>query len=610
MKMTPEKKSEFRSYPVAVCWIKENKYQCIGWLMSCIIFFSLYIYYIRTASPLVPYMDTVRYIGQVHDLLTGDISLSDIWHQHGSVGVFYQFITLIEWIFWGVDTTVTVNFTAFVWLMSFLFYVKAWPNYYNEKIDAKLNKRILARVLFTPLLVGFYFFSPAGWEIYLLDLGFAQELKNLFIIAFLYFLSRIDFQTCDTSKLIFYGICGSCIILFTAYGWSYPFTVTVIFLVVLCKGVGAINNRGLYVIIPILIGQVIYIKESAGVVLTSMAVTHDIGGAVDFFKGVLYGSATVFVGSETLHNMRLPTYITMGIGLLFLIVLLFSLMCFFKNKKVDRNGSFFAALMFFGFCTLIVISLARGGQGYEFVGAPRYFMDYQFMFIGFVAVSTCLLALPQRKVIGVSITRFELNKTLFIFFLCLFSLITVVGQTFTYLDEYKKAPYRAALYKAQSLVYLSGEINEINSKLLQTNIDTLFKASAIADRYSLVSLRKFSGKCNLSSALTTGNIYGMESTGRWLGASGKLIIGDCPQTFRLEGFLPKKFTKRTLMLDVNGEIHKILLVPGEPFSVALNNREPQHIVRLAFSIEHTVPKSEISSIDKRDLGVFITKIII
>ena len=89
--------------------------QFFGWVFSFAIFFGLYIYYVRKAVPLVPYMDSIRYIGQVHDALTGAVSWFDLWHQAGSVGIFYQLVTLFEWVFWGLNSQVTVIFTALVW---------------------------------------------------------------------------------------------------------------------------------------------------------------------------------------------------------------------------------------------------------------------------------------------------------------------------------------------------------------------------------------------------------------------------------------------------------------------------------------------------------------
>lgn len=213
--------------------IKPN-YQYIGWVISFMIFFALSIYYVYLAAPLVPYMDSIRLIGQVHGLLTGNISLFELWHKH--VGIMYQLMTLFEWIFWGLDSSITVYFTIAIHAMLFGLYVKAWPNFYTECSSSKLNNQKILSIFAIQLFIGFYFFSPANWQMWLLDLGFAQTFKNLIIAVYLYFLSKIDYEIDLPKKLFLFGILGGMNILFVTSNWSYPFFVTVVFLVVLGKG--------------------------------------------------------------------------------------------------------------------------------------------------------------------------------------------------------------------------------------------------------------------------------------------------------------------------------------------------------------------------------------
>lgn len=582
--------------------------QVVGWVFSFVIFFCLYIYYLDQTSPLVPYMDSIRYIGQVHDLLTGATSLSDTWRQSGSVGIMYQLVTLFEWVFWGLDSRTTVIFTAVVWATLFSLYAKAWPDFYNKYAATELNNRTPMSPFAIQLLVGFYFFSPAGWEIWLLDLGLAQTLKNLVIAAYIYALSRIDYHACSVSKLFLLGVIGAMIVLFISYSWSYSFSVAVFFVATLCGGLVLKNiYKGLLVILPVLIAQLIYVHESGGV-LNSMAITSDVRGAVNFMMALLYGTSSIFAGIETLDVLRIPSGILMTIGGFFIFAVLMVFNLWFKSAPTNRNGIYFVALGIFGFCTLASIAVARGGQGYQFAASSRYFMDYQFIFIGFLGISSCLLSLPQciekMNVVGIRI-----NNNIFVsFVIVMFGALAIVGHGATYYIEYKKAPFRSAAHKEQSLVYLLGEINIKSSKALQTDTASLTKVIAISDQYNLASLRKFSGGCSLNDALPFGDVYQLEAGGRWLGRNGLFILGGCPETFRVEGFLPKNVLIRTMTVSINGDEYKSILKPGEGFALEVKQKTARHLVRLKISVDSTHRPSAFGSLDTRELGTFITKI--
>ena len=590
------------SMNMGIFFISKNKYK-LFYFLALIILFNIYFYYINLAKPLVPYMDSIRYIWLLNDLLTGNKTIFELWHQNGSVGLLYQLVTLFEWVFWGLDTRITVTYTAIVWLLIFSVYIVAWSNLYiNEP-----NKKRKDFSFFMLFLSGLYFISPAGWEIYLLDLGFAQTIKNLLIILFLYYLSLLNYQACSVKKLNIIGIFGGLLILFATYGWSYPFTVTIFILVLLSNGFNSsVKYKGLYIVFPVMIGQIIYVIESAGVILDTKAITFDLVGLTSFILGVMYGLTSVFIGSETLHSLHILDSMKLLFGALFFSFLLFIIYISIKSKSKDKSVVFFISLIVFGLSTLAVISVSRGGQGYEFVGAPRYFMDYQFIFIGFILL-TITQYLEKSRVKTVFVKDVYVNKIITTISL-IYILFAIVGQTITYIDEYRKAPYRAALYQQQSLVYLLSDVSDANAKLLQTNIDSLGKAIAVSDSFNLASLRNFDGECKLSDALTMGDFYAKESTGVWLGKEGVLIIGNCPQKFNLYGYLPNNFSKRTLTIEHNKIITNHIIVPGESFSIMLNNGDYKNIIRVKLFIDHVDNWEQLKINDKRDLGVFITKV--
>ncbi len=582
--------------------------QLVGWAASFLIFFGLHIHYLEQAASRVPYMDSVRLIWQLHDFLTGAMSLPDLWRQSGSVGLLFQLGTMFEWIFWGLDTRLTVFLTAGVWALLFVLYVRAWPNCCEQYSLVESNGNRLVGFAAIQMLLGFYFFSPAGWEIWLLDLGFPQTLKNLIIAAYIYALSCINYQENTYRRLFLSGAMGALIILLVAYNWSYSLTVAAIFVVVSCGGLIHRNAyKGLLIIVPILTAQLIYVRVSGGA-LNSMAVKSDSQGLVNFFKAVLYGASSIFAGNETLSELGISGVLLMTFSAFFIIAVLATYYYWLIFLRTQRNAIFFVALGVFGFCTLGSIALARGGQGYQFAAASRYFMDYQFILVSFLGVTSCLLYLGKdlggMSIVGIRVA----NRTCVRSVLVVFGVLAIAGQGATYLGEYKKAPYRALIYQAQSSVYLSGEANEKNATLLQTELASLTRAMAISDQYQLASLRNFSGKCRLNEALASGDVYDSEESGRWLGRKGMLILGACPAVIRVHGFLPDNVVSRTLSISLDGEEYRTELVPGHDFSIAVKHDTTRNIARLKFAVDQTHTPSAMGHSDTRELGAFITRI--
>ena len=582
----------------------------LGWAISFALFFGLYLYYLNASAPLVPYMDSVRYIGQINDALTGAISWRDVWHQSGSVGLLYQLVLLIEWIFWGLNSRVTVIFTALVWALLFILYAKSLsPLFVQWRMARSLNATLMAIFAFQ-MLIGFFLFSPAGWEIWLLDLGFAQTLKNLFIAVYLYLLARIDFQTGTVGKFLLYGLLGMLIVLFVSYNWSYAFVVAALFVIFMRQGMNFSHRfRGLYIVLPVLLAQVIYVRAAKGG-LNAMAVTADLRGAGDLLMAVTYGAASIFMGIETMEWLRVPPTLAMIIGAFFLLAAMLIFYVWLRSGLTHPSGIFFAAICIFGLAALASISVARGGLGFQFSASSRYFMDYQFVMIGLLGLTMCLItnlndaANTQVNCFGAKLKAKKIAWS----FVSIFGILVLAGQVTTYYVEYAKAPYRAAYNKEQSLAYLSGVISKQNISMLQTEERDLVKAMPVISRYNLGSLRHFSGPCNVSQALTFGDVFASESQGRWMGKSGIFVLGSCPGTIHVEGYLPVGVAPRTVTVNVGGEKYEVASRPGEAFSISVTPHATRRVTRVVLSVDHAHTLKNVALSDNRELGVFLTKI--
>lgn len=456
---------------------------CIGWGISLALFLGVHIYFLRQALPLDPYMDSLRIVGQIFDVLKGKVSILEVWRESGP-SIFYHLITLIEWIFWGLNTQITVIFTALSLALTFMIYI------ISSLRLIKNNKKsvvILVVLIVLQLVSACIFFSPAGWEIWLLDLGLPQVLKNFIIVIFLYYLSRTNFALITTKTFILTCLLAVSIVLFVSAGWSYAFTATVLFF---STSLPKRSPRLFLLPLSVLLSQICFWYFSSGVTrLGAMSIPFDLSGLQIFLSAFFYGISTAFIGNETLELLKLPAYVIFLFGALFFIVSFF-LMSYILLAKREQGINFFMLIYTFGLFTLLSIAISRGGQGYQFVGASRYFMDFQFIFFGFMGMYISLLS-DDVNTAGVHRNIFseKLRISLTVFFI-FFVLMAASGHLFTYYNEYRKAPYRALAFKAISDVYRNGTLDVESVRLLQTTFASLEKALPIFKQFNLGSMRK------------------------------------------------------------------------------------------------------------------------
>lgn len=582
-----------------------------GWWVALTLFGGLYFYYLQLASPLVPYMDTFRYLGDIHDVLTGAMSWKELWDQQGSVGLLYQIVLLLEWAFWGVNAKVTVMLTAVVWALLFWLYACAFSPLFAERSNGLKATNSAWRIFASQLLIGFFLFSPAGWEIWLLDLGFAQTLKNLIIAVYFYQLTKFDSLRSSVVESLCMGALGAVAILFVTYNWSYSFAVAALFVVFVSYTVGRISRVGAAcVAIPIFAAQLTYLVVTKGG-LAQMSAAKEAGSSLwDLIGALLYGAGSLFVGREAYEALNIGAAVPMVLGLLILITLAAVMYVWWSRGDKNPSSVFFAAICVFGVSVLGSIAVARGGLGAEFAAASRYFMDYQFILIGLVGLLIGLIKHPPGSLPlpdsdgGVSpvVTRIGWVA------LGAIGVVVLVGHLWTYYAEYKKAPLRAGYYQAQRQALLSAQANKQNADILQTNTVALAKAVSILQEFSLGPYRNLSAECNFRQAVTFGDVYASEATGRWMGREGEFLLSRCPQALRFEGYLPAGEVPRTLTLIVNGAPHKVALEPGRGFSLDVKRAENQQLVRVKASVDTVGTSEGRASGDLRVLGVLFTTI--
>jgi hypothetical protein len=430
-------------------------------------------------------MDSIHFIGVVHDLWNGSLSWFQAWTDSGNA-IFHLIVIAIEWLFWGMNSKITVLISALVWGYIFLIYVQRSCQIFSQAIYGTSN---LYSLFFIQLASAFIFFSPAGWEIWLLDLGLPQILKNLIIVLLFLKLSDLDYKRVSALKTVFLGISVSVINLLITAQWSYAVASTVIVVSILLFWRAGVVLKSIFLILPVFVGQFIFIAYTAnGSSVGSMAVSFDLDGLFQFIAAVLYGAASVFIGNETVSLLGVHDTFALLVGALFLFVVFLNLLAYCILVR-ENLGSFYLFILIFGLFVLGSIGFGRGGLGFHAAAASRYFMDYQFMFFGYIGI--CLFLQVRMSGPGhITFGTFGFLPTFLRVSMFLFVSLAVTGHFLTYINEYRKAPYRALNHAAQAKVYGKLHATEEDARLLQTNVFSLDKALPIIRDYRLGSLRE------------------------------------------------------------------------------------------------------------------------
>lgn len=579
------------------------------WLIipSVLVSLILYGFYISLAQPQVPYMDTMLFFVQIDQILRGEISWLDVYGSGDHRGIIYPFITFIEWAFWGVDARISTLLTGFVVAAIFYYWLKAFLS-----AQARLtidNKKEVSVVFFICLIAAAIIVSPAGFELWTLDLGFAQLFKNFLIITFLYFLTIKQCWAKNAINSIVFGLVGGFLILFATYGWSYPFLAACLFALI-CSGFNLGNHwwRAGIVAVLMILAQVIYIYSGHGVFGGDKASSGL--SIINLIKSIFFGASTAYIGNETLGKIAVPVIIPLLLGagaILFAIVaLLISVL------EQTREKIFLSSLLIFSLMVLAGVALARGTTSYINTGASRYFVDFVWLVLAPMAI---VFSTKQHIIVHPALYRFlhklPLGKLLLIARLLAVALCTaaVLGHLATWYVELKTAPYRAITFKNMATVYHRGVDTESDAALLQAPFSVAKKAIDVAQVYNLSILRTNQIQCGLATAEYTGDWYPPEiNHQRWLKKQGDILLGNCPAQITIKGFIPENFNAHELTVIYGETRQSVALTPGNEFSLSLHVQQKRRVsVKLQLD-EVTVPAAAGINADTRELGVLLTYI--
>ncbi len=566
-------------------------------LLLCIVAYQAYIH---IASPQVPYMDTMRFLWQIDGLLRGEVSWRRIYHFGDHRGLIYPMVILGQWVLWGLDTRITAVLTGFVVAITFWLWLNVLWRMRDESPGEGRQTAWVPLAVLAVASAG-VIVSPAGFELWLLDLGFAQLLKNLLIVLFLYELAiRKSWAKSGVAPWVI-GSLGGFLILFCTYGWSYPFFLASAAVLALSCLVSPRDRVPALVVFGMLaLAQAIYVYAGDGI----FSAQESAPSLTTLVKSLFYGAGTAFMGSEAQEVLGVPVVTLVVLGFLLLLACLLTLVFTLAAPTPARN--FMAGLTVFSLMTLAGVVVARGGVNFLGSGSSRYFVDYVWLVLAPAAIALSAGVGPCKlPFVGWTLTAPAVMAGRYL--VAALFLVALLGHGATWAVELKTAPYRAKSFSAMELIYWSGVETEEDAASLQAPFHDAKRGVDVARAYNLATFRR--AACTVDDTGFQGDWYAPEPGGsRWIGGEARFLVNTCRAPVTLQGFLPDSFAARTLRVFYGDHEEEVRVMPGQNFHLTLVGFDG-FSTWVTITVDHTTnPQAEGLSSDGRDLGVLITRL--
>lgn len=581
---------------------------------NAIVFFSvaiclaLFQVYVALSSPQVPYMDTMLFIVQIDRIVQGEISWFDVYGAGEHRGFVFPLVTAIEWGLWGLDARVSTVLTGFVVTIIFYHWLKAFMLSQQDSVSVNQQQPLITAVI--ACLAAAIIASPAGFELWTLSLGFAQLLKNLLIVIFLYQLAIKKTWNQSVFGAVFYGVWGGVLILFATYGWSYPFLAASFFVLFATSLHGPEYRKNAALVFGVmLLAQIIYIYSGSGIFSNSSNANASDFPIANMINGFFYGAGTAFMGSESITKWALPLGIPIAFGVVLLILCFFTLLIILMQQSPAKI--FLGSMLVFALTVLAGVTLARGGVEFTNTGASRYFVDYAWLLLAPLAIIFTTHSFPlisNQRYRFISLVKFLwLLKSIMAALL----IAAIIGHIATWSAELKTVPYRAATLEAMASVYRNGVHNNEDALLLQSPYSVAKRGVEVAQRYELAVLRHDEPRCTLKNATYRGDWYAPDSEGndaRWMGKQGVIGLSKCAAIVTIKGYLPDNFSRRTLNITYGNKQDVISIEPGKEFLLRLDQMNLKRTTVTLQLDQVTSPLQAGIGADERELGLLLTYI--
>lgn len=425
---------------------------------AAILFVVLHTCYVLQIQPDVAYMDTLRYIGYYADVEAHPWRAFAYWHQGGHRGLLTQAVLWANMGALGMNLLLANVLTGFV--LAGIASSIAWR--WLRAGAPQGGWRAWAITLFVFLAV----FSPAGFELHTLDIGFAEIGRNLYYLA-------VVIPVLDPQRRPGRALAGALAVLivggmlFVSYGRIYAFGAALAATAVLAArararagdGDGATPRWGWAVAGTVAVGFAIFFVMSS-VIPSSVGMAPGLAPSPWLvIRGASLAAASALISAEAaMHGGVTPSLLGLAGALLVAGTALASA----RYLRLLRAGApalpLFLAL--YGGLNALAIGAARAGPDFAAAMASRYYPDLCLALLG---LAWMLLALHDAS-------RQGAHRRAWGAAVAVLALAWAAGFAYTTAVERATAPYRTKAFNEMRDATLScAPLDEADAALLQAN---------------------------------------------------------------------------------------------------------------------------------------------
>ncbi len=574
-----------------------------GWPLLAVLLLSLALHhaYLLRAYPDAVYMDSLRLLSQLSEWQHGQLSSLAFWNQGQHRGVIFQTALLanVEWF--SLDPLLANRMTGLAILaLSGLLGVAA-GDLAGKGGAPQVLKLSLACLI--PVLL----FSWAGFELLTLDLGLPLWVKNCLVVGYFVLHANslrgvLSGESAAPGRSALLALAGACLVLLVAMGWSYAFVGAVLGVQVLVFAVGpaGIRRRLRSTWLPafaLLAALLAYVTVgSNGGVDNRMSLARVVSGLSSALTLLPDALGSAWIGSEAARALGLGRGWLQMLGTTSLLLAGYGLYGRLR-RGLDSKSLLPLYLLAYGVLTAFSICVARGEGDPAAVGASRYYMDFVLFQIG-----TLWLLVEQAD--GSPARHRRMAVTTYI----LVCVLVLAGQSLTYRQEWRAAPYRKEAFAAMNRALLAGVPDAAAAQLLQAPLEhARLGAGVMRGRYLGVfaSLRP-ARSCDPAGIRFLSGWFQPEPGGVWMSGKARLLIPACACTFVATAYIPVDFGKRRLRLsDPSQPVSvEIELPAGATTGIRLPGGRSSRTVEIGID-RVVVPARDLASgRDVRELGAF------
>lgn len=453
--------------------VKRPYLRLVG-IAFCLAGIAYFIKYIALVNPTVPYMDSLKWIGEYgQHWQSKPLTVLAAWNQGQQSGLIDPFFEYVGMSLWSDIALYSCLLTSFVLVAIYWLFFRNGLKYLDGSKFGVAVGTIFAAGLAACV------FSLNGWELYCLTMSLPETLRNLIYLAMGSWTLRVLSRRDAPLKIV---IVNAVVQVFTivviGMGEVYGYAAALLFCLVLAlyrRGADGINIKDGIVIGAPVLGLAIYILLKRWVGAAGGTGHLSLSGLVSLPQSI----ARSVISSEAATYYHFSAGGMSAIGGVVLLMYALGAAFVLLDRRESVSFGFFSAT--FGLAVMGSICVARASAGPGAFGASRYYNNLIPLYAGLLLLWVHILVRLGRVMRN---GRRSLRYGGLAVFLS-FVVFGVVLQNFSNRVEWGVAPYRAASFKRfGKIVLCSDEITPSEANELQAN-------NVVIAQRGVATMRKF-----------------------------------------------------------------------------------------------------------------------